>query len=57
LSNVSEEVLNAKNKLTELTNKVEDIDINNRKGLAELSDRVEIERCLNDLVSWVAALP
>jgi hypothetical protein len=25
--------------------------------LAELSDRVEIERCLNDLVSWVAALP
>jgi hypothetical protein len=38
-----------------MSNKVDDVDIKSKKGLAELSDRVEVERLMNDLVSWVAA--
>lgn len=37
-----------------MSNKVEDIDLKSRKGLSELSDRMEIERLVSDLVSWVA---
>lgn len=50
---MSEELLAAKSQLTEVTNKIEDVDIKSRLGIAELSDRVEIERLVNDLVSWV----
>lgn len=51
---MSEELSAAKSQLNEVNNKVEDIDIKSRRGLSELSDRVEIERLLNDLVGWVA---
>lgn len=50
---MNEELLAAKSKLTEITNKVEDVDIKSRIGLAELSDRVEIERLMNDMLTWI----
>ena len=37
-----------------MTNKLENVDLNTRKGISELSDKVEIERLMGDLVSWVA---
>lgn len=37
-----------------MTNKLENVDLNSRKGISELSDKMEIERLLNDMVSWVA---
>ena len=33
---------------------MENVDIKGRQGLAELSDRIEVERLINDLVSYVA---
>ena len=54
IQNLSEEVMVTKQQMTEVTNRLEDVDLQGRKGLAELSDQVEIERMMNELVSWVA---
>jgi hypothetical protein len=50
---MSEELSAAKSKLTEMDNKVEDIELKGRRGLAELGDKVEIERLLGDMLNWV----
>ena len=51
---MSEELVAAKSQLTEVSNRMENVDIKGRQGLAELSDRIEVERLINDLVSYVA---
>lgn len=54
MQHISEEVSAAKTKLTEVSNKVEDIDLKGRKNIAELTDKVEIERLMGDMLNWIA---
>jgi hypothetical protein len=56
MSNINIELMAAKTKLSELQNKVDDVDLNSRKGLSELSDKVEIERLLSDMINKVASI-
>ncbi len=53
VQHMSEEVSAAKAKLTEVSNKVEDIDLKGRKNIAELNDKVEIERLMGDMLNWI----
>ncbi|CDW91573.1 UNKNOWN [Stylonychia lemnae] len=54
IGNMSEELSAAKQQLTVVTNKLDDVDINSRKQLSELNDKMEVERIVSDLVGWVA---
>eukprot|EP00347_Sterkiella_histriomuscorum_P013165 403365759 len=54
IGSITEEISAAKSQLNVLTNKVEDVDINGRKQISELNDKMEVGRLLSDLVGRVA---
>lgn len=54
IQTISEELSAAKGQLTVVSNKVESVDINTRKGMSELNDQIEIDRLVSDLVGWVS---
>jgi hypothetical protein len=54
IQTMAEELSAAKSQLTTVQNKIEDVDINSRKQLSDLNDKVEVERLLGDIVGWVA---
>ncbi len=42
IANLSEDVSGAKNNMMTVANKMEDLDINTRKQLSEISDKMEV---------------
>lgn len=54
IANITEELSAAKGQITVLTNLLEAVDINGRKSLSELNDKMEVGLLLSDLVSRVA---
>jgi len=51
---MSDDIQGSKAAIAEVKNRVDDVDLKSRKGVAELSDKIEVERVVADMVGWVA---
>ena len=44
----------SKEKMSKMEVAINDNEFNQKKGFEQLDDKVQIERCVNEMVSWVA---
>ena len=56
MANLTEEVFSSKNNMLAVANKMQDLDLNTRKQLSEINDKVEVDRLVSDLVNLVVDL-
>jgi len=54
LTQLNSELKTSKDKLQKVEQSVADIDKNAKQKINEMHDRVEVERCVQEMVSWVS---
>lgn len=54
LNNLRDEIDGQKEKVNMIESSVNDVEYNNKKDIDKIKDKIEIERLVNELVSWVA---
>lgn len=56
IANLGEEVFASKNNIIAVGNKMADLDVDTRKQMSDLSDKLEIQKLMTDLIGYVADL-
>lgn len=54
ITTLNEELEASKEKLGKLEGEVNEVDFNTKKNMDELWDKVQVERCVQEMVSWVS---
>jgi len=54
LANLNEELEHAKEKNAKLEKEMNDVDYNAKKSVQDVKDKMEVERCVIEMVSWVS---
>ena len=54
ITGLNEEVEGQKEKMGKMEKEMNDIDYNAKKSVEEMKDKMEVERCVMEMVSWVS---
>ena len=54
ITNLHEELETSKTKITAMEKEMNDIDYNAKKSVEEMQDKMAVERCVIEMVSWVS---
>ena len=54
ITGLHEEVEASKQKLAKMEKEMNDIDFNAKKSVEEMQDKMAVERCVIEMVSWVS---
>jgi len=54
ISKLHEELEGSKEKISGMEKELIEVDYNAKKNLEELGDRMQVERCVMEMVSWVS---
>ncbi len=54
ITNLHEELETSKTKITAMEKEMNEIDFNAKKSVEEVQDKMAVERCVIEMVSWVS---
>ena len=54
ITSLHEELETSKEKQSKMEKEINDVDFNAKKSLEELQDKIQVERCVMEMVSWVS---
>lgn len=54
ITNLHEELETSKEKQAKLEKEVNDVDYNAKKEMENMRDKMDVERCVMEMVSWVS---